>query len=209
VFAFGSTTSGIPFAWGAKSDRTGVNLVSDMSADEARQIKCTVAEEKGQNDVVVASVHWGPNWGYEIPAEQRAFAHQLVDIAGVDVIHGHSSHHVLGIEVYRGRLILYGCGDFLDDYEGIRGYERYRNDLGLIYSASIDPGTGELNRLQMTPTQTQRMRVQHVRAADVLWLRNVLDRESRKYGVQIEMADEGTLVLKWNREPAWSSHVDS
>jgi hypothetical protein len=25
------------------------------------------------------------------------------------------------------------CGDFLNDYEGITGYERYRGDLALMY----------------------------------------------------------------------------
>jgi len=47
----------------------------------------------------------------------------------VDIVHGHSSHHVKGIEVHRGKLILYGCGDFIDDYEGIKGYEAFRDDL--------------------------------------------------------------------------------
>jgi poly-gamma-glutamate synthesis protein (capsule biosynthesis protein) len=37
----------------------------------------------------------------------------------VDVVHGHSSHHCKGAEVYRGRLVLYGCGDLISDYEGI------------------------------------------------------------------------------------------
>ena len=49
---------------------------------------------------------------------QIRFAHRLID-AGVDVVHGHSSHHPRPIEVYRGKLILYGCGDTIDDYEGI------------------------------------------------------------------------------------------
>ena len=43
------------------------------------------------------------------------------------------AHHVKGIEVYRQKLILYGCGDFIDDYEGIRGYEQFRDDLVLMY----------------------------------------------------------------------------
>ena len=75
---------------------------------------------------MVASVHWGSNWGYDIPREQTVFAHRLIDEAGVDIIHGHSSHHVRAIEVYKDRLILYGCGDFLNDYEGISGYEEFR-----------------------------------------------------------------------------------
>ena len=71
------------------------------------------------------------------------FAHWLVD-GGVDIVHGHSSHHPRPIEVYRDRLILYGCGDFIDDYEGIEGYEQYRDDLVLMYFATLSPATGEL-----------------------------------------------------------------
>lgn len=46
---------------------------------------------------------------------------------------------------YRGTPILHGCGDFLDDYEGIVGYEEFRGDLALRpFSARIkltDDGT--------------------------------------------------------------------
>jgi poly-gamma-glutamate capsule biosynthesis protein CapA/YwtB (metallophosphatase superfamily) len=36
---------------------------------------------------------------------------------GVDIIHGHSSHHIQGIEIIQRQnqtsgLIIYGCGDF-------------------------------------------------------------------------------------------------
>lgn len=66
----------------------------------------------------IPALGWG-NWGYGVTRRTREFAHELLDHAGVDLIHGHSSHHPLGIEVYRDKLILYGCGDFINDYEGI------------------------------------------------------------------------------------------
>ena len=97
-------------------------------------------------------MHWGPNWGYEIPDEQRSFAHLLIDRADVSIIHGHSSHHPKAIEVYRNRLILYGCGDFLNDYEGINGYEEFRDDLVLMYFADVEPG-GTLAALEIVPLQ--------------------------------------------------------
>jgi poly-gamma-glutamate synthesis protein (capsule biosynthesis protein) len=60
----------------------------------------------------------------------------------VSIVHGHSSHHPRTIEIYRDRLILNGCGDFLNDYEGIRGYERYRDYLVLMYFADLEPTSG-------------------------------------------------------------------
>jgi hypothetical protein len=91
----------------------------------------------------VASIHWGSNWGYEISPEQRDFAHRLVESETVDIVHGHSSHHPRGIEVHRRRPILYGCGDFVNDYEGIRGQEEFRSDLVLGYFLSLEPGSGD------------------------------------------------------------------
>ena len=66
------------------------------------------------------------------------FAHRLIE-AGVDVVYGHSSHHPRLIEVYRGRLILYGCGDLVNDYEGIQPYRAFRDELRLLYFVSVDP----------------------------------------------------------------------
>jgi len=65
--------------------------------------------------LLVASLHWGPNWETAPAAAQRRFARWLVD-RGVDVVHGHSAHVLQGVEVYRGRPILYDTGDVVDDY---------------------------------------------------------------------------------------------
>jgi poly-gamma-glutamate capsule biosynthesis protein CapA/YwtB (metallophosphatase superfamily) len=54
------------------------------------------------------------------------------------LVHGHSSHHPRPFEVYRRTSILYGCGDYLHDYEGISGYEPFRDDLTLMYFPRID-----------------------------------------------------------------------
>ena len=82
-------------------------------------------EVKRPGDVVVASIHGGSNCGYGVHDEQVRFARRLVD-GGVDLIHGHSSHHPRPVETYRGRLVLYGCGDCIDDYGALGGYEQFR-----------------------------------------------------------------------------------
>ena len=129
VFSVGSKSSGIPSDWAALKDRAGVNLITDLSDEGIHNLAEEVAENKRDGDVVVVSIHWGGNWGYDIPLEQRSFAHRLIDQAGVDVVYGHSSHHVKGLEVYRKKLILYGCGDFLNDYEGIVPFSRSRRQF--------------------------------------------------------------------------------
>jgi poly-gamma-glutamate synthesis protein (capsule biosynthesis protein) len=198
LFSFGSKTSGIPLSWAASRERPGINLLKDFSEKTVQDIKEKVRELKRQGDIVVASIHWGWNWGYEIPLEQRDFAHKLIDDAGVDLIHGHSSHHAKGIEIYQGKLILYGSGDFLNDYEGISGHESFRDDLGLMYFVDVDPSTGKLLALKMTPTQIKRLRVNRSSKIDALWLRDILNREGEEFGTRVELGKDFIFTLKWH-----------
>jgi poly-gamma-glutamate capsule biosynthesis protein CapA/YwtB (metallophosphatase superfamily) len=147
------------------------------------------------NDVVVMSLHWGPNWGYNIPEEYRWFAHLLIDSAGVSIVHGHSSHHAKAIEVYNNRLILYGCGDFLNDYEGIKGYEEFRADLSLMYFADLGPSSSDLIALELVPLQIQRFQLIRAASECVNWLQQTLDRESRQFGTRVRLAPEGRLAV--------------
>lgn len=197
VFSFGASSSGIPQEWAAAAGLPGVNLLPDFSDATLRRIAAQVAAIKRPGDVVVASIHWGGNWGYAVPAPHQAFAHGLIDQCGVDVVHGHSSHHPMGIEVYRDRPILYGCGDFLNDYEGISGYESYRGDLSLMYFLDVGTASGKLLRLQMIPMQTRRFRLNRASARDTSWLRDRLDRESRQLGSQVVAGQNGVLALRW------------
>lgn len=131
TFAFGSTTGGIPRDWAAAENTPGVNLLDEKTPE---RIANHVRTMRRAGDVFVASIHWGSNWGYAIPGEQMHLAHRLIDEAGIGVVHGHSAHHPKGIEIYAGRPVLYGCGDLLNDYEGIEGYEEFRGDLALLSS---------------------------------------------------------------------------
>ena len=87
------------------------------------------------SSIRIFSVHWGPNYSWQPSAEIRDMAHFLVDECGIDIVHGHSSHHVQGIERYGGKLIIYGCGDFVDDYALT---PEYRNDLSAIWRVTLE-----------------------------------------------------------------------
>jgi poly-gamma-glutamate capsule biosynthesis protein CapA/YwtB (metallophosphatase superfamily) len=198
VFAYGLPSSGIPLSWAASAAQPGVNLLPNLSDQTIQHISQKVEAVKRPGDIVVASIHWGGNWGYEIPAEQTAFAHKFVDEAGVDVIHGHSSHHVKGLEVYQGKPIIYGSGDLLNDYEGISGYEQFRADLALMYFMTLDSVTGQLVEFQMTPMQIKHFRVNRASSADTLWLSNLLNREGQPLGTRVELNPDNTLTLRWD-----------
>jgi poly-gamma-glutamate capsule biosynthesis protein CapA/YwtB (metallophosphatase superfamily) len=124
----------------------------------------------------------------------------LLDEAEIDLVHGHSAHHPQGIEVHREKLILYGCGDLLNDYEGIGGYEAFRGELGLMYFARIDSKTGKLAGLEMAPMRVRRFRLVRTTRRDAAWLRDVLTREGNLLGTRVEMNKDGNLMLRWENE---------
>jgi poly-gamma-glutamate capsule biosynthesis protein CapA/YwtB (metallophosphatase superfamily) len=198
VFSFTCVTSGTPRSWAAGSEAPGVNLLTNVSEAGAFRVADEIAGIVQPGDLIVASVHWGPNWGYEISDEQRSFAHALIDRAGASIIHGHSSHHAKAIEVYRDRLILYGCGDFPNDYEGIEGYEKYRDGLAVMYFANLDP-TGSLTALEMVPLQIRKFQLVHPPRQDVHWMQQTLDRESRKFEAGVALSSDRRLTLSWKR----------
>jgi hypothetical protein len=81
----------------------------------------------------------------------------------VDVVHGHSSHHPRPVEVYRDRLVLYGCGDLINDYEGIGGRDEFRGELRLLYLVTLDAGSHALRKLRLVPMRARRLRLERAR----------------------------------------------
>jgi poly-gamma-glutamate synthesis protein (capsule biosynthesis protein) len=196
VLAFGHGSSGVPPDWSAAADRPGVALLPDLSEQTAAQLGDRIRQEKKrQGAIVVVSLHWGSNWGYEVPREQVLFARRLVD-AGADIVHGHSSHHPRPIEVYAGRLVLYGCGDFINDYEGIRGHAEYRPDLRLLYEVSVDTD-GAVLAVDLVPFQSMRLRLERAGDQDVAWLFRALDRVSRPHGSRVRPTAAGSMEVTW------------
>ena len=197
VFGFASVSSGTPKNWAAQEGAAGVNLLADLSDESAIEIAGQVAQIKRPGDIVIISIHWGPNWGYGIPQEQRRFAHKLIDEAGASAVFGHSSHHAKAIEVYRDSLILYGCGDFLNDYEGITDYGKYRDDLTLLYAATFAATGAELIGLELVPFQIRRFQLIRASNEDVAWLQQRLERESRRFSVSVRLQPNGKLAVLW------------
>ncbi|WP_213289481.1 CapA family protein [Bradyrhizobium sp. sGM-13] len=195
IFSFGSTSSGIPLEWAATADTPGVNLLPHLSEASVSEVADQVMAHRRPADLVVVSIHWGSNWGYHIPQEQRILARALIDKAGVSIVHGHSSHHPRAIEIYRDRLILYGCGDFLNDYEGISGYERYRDDLALMYFADLDPTSGSLHALKLVPLQIKNFRLSIPARQDIEWIQQTLDRRCQQFGTRVIPDSERQLVV--------------
>lgn len=198
VLAVGSPSSGVPANWAARADAPGVAYLADFSDRSLEALAALIGAAKRPGDVVVVSIHWGGNWGYRVPSEQRRFAQALVGSAGADIVFGHSSHHPKAIEVHRGKLILYGSGDFLNDYEGIGGEERFRPELTLGYLAEVEPAAGTLRGLTMLPFRLARFRLGRAAAADAAWLAETLSDEGAAFGTKLEVGADGNLRLAWS-----------
>ena len=67
VFSFASVTSGTPAAWAATQESPGVNMLPDLSETSTARIADEIARTRRPRDVIVVSIHWGPNWNYDIP----------------------------------------------------------------------------------------------------------------------------------------------
>jgi poly-gamma-glutamate synthesis protein (capsule biosynthesis protein) len=133
--------------WEATEDRPGVYYVpTDLTDSRATRLLEIIRESREVVDVLIVSAHWGSNSGYCPPHDHIVFAHALIE-AGADIIFGHSSHVFRGIEFYKGRSVLYGAGDFVDDY-AIDEIER--NDQSFIYVMEM---AGKTSRgLSLYPT---------------------------------------------------------
>ena len=196
IFSMGTDHCGIPYSWAVSEDQPGVYMINDFHGT-AMFIKQYVQYIEQPNDIVIVSIHWGGNWGYDIPKDHAIFARKLIDDSGVDVVHGHSSHHVKGIEIYKNRPILYGCGDFINDYEGIKGHEEYRDDLTLMYFLDMNASNGELIDIHLIPLRIKHFQLNKASDFDAKWMRNNLNREGKRLGTHLEIKEGNILGVKW------------
>jgi len=195
VFSVGCADAGVPPWWSAAADRPGVHALAELDDESVRKLRHAIDGWRRAHTLVVLSIHWGPNWGYTIPDDHRRFAYRMIDEAGVHLVHGHSSHHVMGIEVHHDQPILYGCGDLVTDYEGIRSHEAYRGDLGLLYLVTLDKD-GKLHELEMVPTRMHRFRLTQPGTKDARWLATTLARSGAALHTSVALEGQ-RLRLTW------------
>lgn len=199
VVGVAATSSGVPLDWEATSSSPGIWVVPALSPQAADDVATELLIRASRHDITIASIHWGANWGYEVREDERSFAHRLID-AGVNIVHGHSSHHPRPLEIYRNRPIFYGCGDLIDDYEGIEGHQGFRPDLRLLYFMRMDTYSGELTELRLVPVRARNLRLEEITGtAEAYWLAATLSHLSWDFGTLVETTPEGMLVHATHR----------
>lgn len=77
-----------------------------------------VEYNKRRDNVVIVSLHWGIEQTSMPNNEQIQTAHEIID-AGADGVIGHHPHWPQGIEIYRGKPIIYSLGNFVNGHYNV------------------------------------------------------------------------------------------
>jgi len=178
-----------PFAAG--TDRPGTNyLPVSLKPDVLRRVERAVSDVREMGvDTVIFSNHWGPNMVQRPREIFRRFARAVID-RGVDIYYGHSAHIFQGVEIYRGKPILYDTGDFIDDYTVD---PRLRNDWSFLFQVSVEEGT--LERLDLTPVKLSYARVDLATGGEREEILDRMERLSAEMGT-VFTRREDALVLE-------------
>jgi poly-gamma-glutamate capsule biosynthesis protein CapA/YwtB (metallophosphatase superfamily) len=94
--------------WAGAATVGSAGLVRDQVVADIRAAKAAGA------DVVIVYPHWGVEYHATPTAGQRALAKAMID-AGADLIIGNHVHWAAAMEVYKGKPIWYGLGNFVFD----------------------------------------------------------------------------------------------
>ena len=174
VFGWGFASSGVPEGWAAAQGKPGIQRIAEINAETAAAMARAIATWRRPGDIVIVSLHWGDNWVSEAPEAHRAIARLLVDRARVDVVNGHSAHHLQLAEIHNGKLILYDCGDLIDDYAATAGAPQYRHHMGALFFADINRENGHAVNFFAVPVRRASYRLEACDAAVSHWVQQTL-----------------------------------
>jgi len=192
VAAFGLTDQSEAFA--ASADGPGTAFATlDPAVPATRSIVEGTLEAARSHDpdLVVASLHWGANWETEPRRVHERFGRWLVD-QGVDVVHGHSAHVLQGVEVYRGRPIIYDAGDFVDDYVDYVDREGVHNKRSALFELVVRDG--DLDELFVEPTAIVDEAATLADSEIAEWVVDTVAERSAAFGTDVERSGGGLSI---------------
>lgn len=171
--------------WAAGPQHPGTNFVN---IGEIEKIKEDVERLRSKVDLLILTIHWGPNMLEEPSKDFIDFAHRVIE-SGVDIIHGHSAHVFQGLERYRSKLIMYDTGDFVDDYAVD---PVLRNDCSFLFLVSADKK--EIKQIELIPSRIENMRVNRAQDEDANWLYQALKRRISGFDTAIRKEDDSIYI---------------
>lgn len=180
--------------WKAGASTCGVNYIDIGNNKDQRKTLVSIEQLRNKTDVVIVSIHWGPNMKESPSRHFIDFAHQMIR-SGASIIHGHSAHNFQGIEIYDHKLVLYDTGDFVDDYVV---HPELRNDHSFFYRVEVDK-TG-VTRVELTPVLISNCQVNLATGDDSTWSLKRMESLSSEFKTKINNKGE-LLLTSINHQP--------
>ena len=178
-----------PVEWAAGEISPGINYTAiPPTAEELTRIERSIEELKRQADLVIFSIHWGPNMRERPTEDFRAFARAIID-AGADVFWGHSAHLVQAVELWHEKPIIFDTGDFVDDYAVDPDL---RNDLSALFLLKTRPPV--IDRIDLIPVAIGGRQVNRAQGADLDWFSQRFTVLSAELGTDVHAAN-GVLTI--------------
>ncbi|MFC1713854.1 CapA family protein [Candidatus Poribacteria bacterium] len=168
------------------------------------ELEREVAAAKEQSDFVIVSIHWGvqqrESEGSEVTSRQKLYARKLID-SGADVVLGQWLHTLQGIEIYKGKPVVYSLGDFI--------YGTYAKKLPIGFILKFVFSKGKPIRTEITPLSTSDTRtasyfpvaLRDQAAQDAIATLGELSKElgtSIKISGDTGIVDMNSSVKEWN-----------
>lgn len=176
--------------WKAAERQSGIFYVPvDTSDRHFKQLEHLTQTVRRSSDFVIVSAHWGPNWGYDPLPSHRKAARALIE-AGVDVVFGHSPHIFRGIEIYKGKPILYSCGDFIDDYAVD---EIERNDWSAIFM--LDYENFQFKKITIVPTVIRNCQARLAEGGEKETIAWLMRRLCADLGTDASVGKDGIVII--------------
>jgi poly-gamma-glutamate synthesis protein (capsule biosynthesis protein) len=180
-----------PDTWAATASLPGLNFTRvSVSDQDFGSVAEAIAAARARADLVIFSIHWGPNMREHPPDEFRHFAHRVVD-SGAAVFWGHSAHILQGVEYRDGAVILYDTGDFIDDYAVDR---ELRNDLSALFIVDVLPH--EVTSVSICPVRIDHMQVNRARGDDHAWIIRRMEALCSDFGSVVVQGADGTIRIE-------------
>ncbi|MGH8727652.1 MAG: CapA family protein [Burkholderiales bacterium] len=176
--------------YAASHDSPGINWIELKNF--ARVRAAIDATRKAGADLVVFSIHWGPNMRETPTPAFVEFAHAVMD-AGADIFHGHSAHIFQAIEIYKGKLILYDTGDLIDDYYVDA---HVRNDQQLLFI--VRASSQGIESIELVPLLIRDMQVNLAEGVEFSEILERARRLSTSFGTSIDRKGSRLHVLTPN-----------
>jgi poly-gamma-glutamate synthesis protein (capsule biosynthesis protein) len=174
--------------WKAEKNKPGINFIR---VGDIETVKKNIAKIRNKVDILVATLHWGPNMRQKPTQKFIDFAHALID-NGVDIIHGHSAHIFQGIEIYKNKIIMYDTGNFIDDYMVTPSL---RNDTSFLFRIYATKDSFE--KIELIPVLISNMQVNTAPSKLALQILEKMKNLSAEFNTNVEIKNgQGIVKIK-------------